>query len=57
MLSAAAIMTVIAGQRVKDGAPVARFEVVRSYPHDPQAFTQGLVFLDGVLYEGTGLNG
>jgi len=57
MLSAAAIMTVIAGQRVKDEAPVARFEVVRSYPHDPQAFTQGLVFLDGVLYEGTGLNG
>jgi len=57
MLSAAAIMTVIAGQRVKDGAPAARFEVVRSYPHDPQAFTQGLVFLDGVLYEGTGLNG
>ena len=31
--------------------------MVRSYPHDPQAFTQGLVFLDGVLYEGTGLNG
>ena len=57
MLSAAAIMTAIAGQRVRDGAPVARFEVVRSYPHDPQAFTQGLVFLDGVLYEGTGLNG
>ena len=57
MLSAAAIMTAIAGQRVKEGAPVARFELVRSYPHDPQAFTQGLVFLDGVLYEGTGLNG
>ena len=38
-------------------APVARYEVVRSYPHDPQAFTQGLVYLDGVLYEGTGLNG
>lgn len=45
-------------QRVQPGsAPVTGFEVVRSYPHDPQAFTQGLVFLDGVLYEGTGLNG
>jgi glutamine cyclotransferase len=26
------------------------------YPHDPQAFTQGLFYLDGYLYEGTGLN-
>lgn len=33
------------------------YQVVHTYPHDPQAFTQGLVFLDGVLYEGTGLNG
>src|SRR5512139_3076266 len=38
-------------------APVAGYQVVRTFPHDPQAFTQGLVFLDGVLYEGTGLNG
>ena len=38
-------------------APVGRFEVVKVYPHDPQAFTQGLVFSGGVLYEGTGLNG
>jgi glutaminyl-peptide cyclotransferase len=36
------------------GAPVYRYTVVRSYPHDRQAFTQGLVYLDGVLYEGTG---
>jgi glutamine cyclotransferase len=33
------------------------FEVVRSFPHDPQAFTQGLVFENGALYESTGLNG
>jgi glutamine cyclotransferase len=31
--------------------------VVNEYPHDPQAFTQGLVFDDGYLYEGTGLYG
>src|SRR5438552_10911204 len=30
------------------------YEVVREYPHDPQAFTQGLIFLDGYLYESTG---
>ncbi|MDA8125196.1 MAG: glutaminyl-peptide cyclotransferase [Deltaproteobacteria bacterium] len=33
------------------------YQVVRSYPHDREAFTQGLVYADGVLYEGTGLNG
>src|SRR5215203_4070072 len=38
-------------------APVHGFSVVRSYPHDPQAFTQGLEYVDGVLYESTGLNG
>lgn len=38
-------------------APVAGYQVVRVYPHDPKAFTQGLVFADGFLYEGTGLNG
>ena len=38
-------------------APVHGFKVVRSYPHDRQAFTQGLEFVDGVLYESTGLNG
>jgi len=27
------------------------------YPHDPEAFTQGLVFANGFLYESTGLNG
>ena len=33
------------------------YKVVKSFPHDPKAFTQGLVFEDGFLYEGTGLNG
>ena len=33
------------------------YQIVRIYPHDPAAFTQGLVYLDGVLYEGTGLHG
>ena len=38
-------------------APVATYKIVKIYPHDRTAFTQGLVYLDGVLYEGTGLNG
>jgi glutaminyl-peptide cyclotransferase len=32
-------------------------DVVETIPHDPQAFTQGLELVDGVLYEGTGLEG
>ncbi len=41
-----------------DRTPVRHdVEVVRVYPHDPTAFTQGLVFWEGRLYEGTGLRG
>jgi glutamine cyclotransferase len=36
--------------------PVDGYRVVREYPHDPTAFTQGLFYLDGKLYESTGLN-
>jgi glutaminyl-peptide cyclotransferase len=39
------------------GAPVFGYEVVNVYPHDREAFTQGLLYRDGVLYESTGLNG
>src|SRR5689334_88534 len=37
--------------------PMHGYQIVRVYPHDPSAFTQGLQYLDGVFYEGTGLNG
>lgn len=30
------------------------YQVVDEYPHDVAAYTQGLQFVDGVLYEGTG---
>jgi glutamine cyclotransferase len=33
------------------------YSVVNEFPHDANAFTQGLVIDDGVLYEGTGLEG
>jgi glutaminyl-peptide cyclotransferase len=38
-------------------APVYSYKVVATFPHDTSAFTQGLVFADGQLYESTGLNG
>ena len=37
--------------------PVYGVGIIRAYPHDPDAFTQGLAFEAGVLYEGTGLYG
>jgi glutaminyl-peptide cyclotransferase len=37
--------------------PVIPAEVVARYPHDPAAFTQGLLWHDGRLYESTGLYG
>ena len=33
------------------------YEVINSYPHDPSAFTQGLEWDHGAVFEGTGLNG
>lgn len=37
--------------------PVYGYRIVKAYPHDPTAFTQGLFYLDGKLYESTGLRG
>ena len=33
------------------------YRVVHAYPHDQHAFTQGLIYRDGFLFESTGLNG
>lgn len=38
-------------------APVYGYDIVNTYPHDREAFTQGLIFKDGFLFESTGLNG
>jgi glutamine cyclotransferase len=38
-------------------ARVDSFRLVNSYPHDPAAYTQGLIYRDGFLFESTGLNG
>lgn len=37
--------------------PVESYRIVHTYPHDANAFTQGLVFVNGMLYESTGLRG
>lgn len=45
------------GPAAADLLPVYSYDVVNTYPHDARAFTQGLVFADGVLYESTGQEG
>ncbi|MDT5155843.1 MAG: glutaminyl-peptide cyclotransferase [Acidobacteriota bacterium] len=37
--------------------PIYGYEVVNIFPHDPLAFTQGIIFQNGVLIESTGLEG
>src|SRR5687767_1034260 len=57
-IAAALIAAVgIVSAQGRAGAPVHGYEVVNVYPHDRNAFTQGLLFRDGVLYESTGLRG
>jgi glutaminyl-peptide cyclotransferase len=51
------LLPLAAGALAAPSIPTYDFKVVRSYPHDQQAFTQGLLYRDGFLYESTGLNG
>jgi glutamine cyclotransferase len=46
-----------AAQDNKPQAPVLKYDVVKTYPHDPAAYTQGLIYRDGHLFESTGLHG
>ena len=57
VLAVAVLTSSMAAQRRMTSTPVSKYKVVKSYPHDRQAFTQGLVYLDGVFYEATGLHG
>ncbi|HUO15752.1 MAG TPA: glutaminyl-peptide cyclotransferase [Verrucomicrobiae bacterium] len=51
-----AAVAIAAGSMI--AGPVSRevdsYQVVNVYPHDPHAFTQGLIYVDGHLYESTG---
>ena len=40
-----------------DDIPIYTYKVITAFPHDKEAFTQGLVFEEGYLYEGTGQYG
>ncbi len=47
----------IAGAAKPLGSQIQGYEIVHTYPHDSRAFTQGLLYVDGHLYESTGLRG
>jgi len=57
VLLAAGIVLFFLFSRKPDTPAAWTYKLVNTFDHDPKAFTQGLVFEDGFLYEGTGLNG
>jgi glutaminyl-peptide cyclotransferase len=54
---AVSLAALIPGLSVRAAVPVYGYEVVNTYPHDTDAFTEGLFYLNGFLYESTGLEG
>jgi len=53
-------LTVFLNNSKPADSPVAQhytYTIINSFPHDPTAFTEGLVYADSFLYESTGLNG
>jgi glutaminyl-peptide cyclotransferase len=59
LLLSVALSAAACGGPQPDSAPAGivdyTYKVVHAYPHDPDAFTEGLFYLDGYLYESTGL--
>jgi glutamine cyclotransferase len=51
------IFAALAGLRAETSAPVATYKVIAKYPHSTSSYTEGFFFLDGLFYEGTGLEG
>jgi glutaminyl-peptide cyclotransferase len=57
-LGAMALVLVVGSPTIAQRrAAVDSFKVVNAFPHDPTAYTQGLIYRDGFLFESTGLNG
>jgi glutamine cyclotransferase len=57
VLSTASLSAQTVSRSTSRQTPTYSYEVVQAYPHDENAFTQGLVYHGGFLYEGTGLQG
>ena len=58
LLALTAMLAALAGSLPASAlTPTWGYRVVRSYPHDPAAFTEGLFFHNGQLFESAGLEG
>jgi glutamine cyclotransferase len=57
LIVAAALALCACGPGSQADVPGYGYEVAHTYPHDPTAFTEGLFYLDGFLYESTGMEG
>src|SRR5579863_5570574 len=58
LLAALALSACACGPSIEAGStPEYTYQVVHTYPHDRNAFTEGLFYLNGFLYEGTGEEG
>lgn len=56
--SSGVVFSLATGYAAAPPEPVlSTYDVIATWPHDPEAFTQGLSFVNGRLFEGTGLNG
>jgi glutaminyl-peptide cyclotransferase len=49
--------TPVAIRKTQAVGNVFEYEIVAEYPHDPEAYTQGLIFIEGFLCESTGITG
>lgn len=49
--------TPVAQRKTQPAGSVFGYEIVGEYPHDTEAYTQGLIYIDGFLYESTGITG
>jgi glutaminyl-peptide cyclotransferase len=50
-----AVLCVLTCSGAQAAVPRFGYQIVHTYPHDPSAFTEGLFYLNGFLYESTGL--
>jgi glutamine cyclotransferase len=51
------LLTIFSASSYTQNIPTYSYKIVNIYPHDSEAFTQGLVYYQGYLYEGTGQQG
>jgi glutaminyl-peptide cyclotransferase len=52
-----AILMLLLGGRVSGGTPIYGYKVVATYPHSTDSYTEGFFYLNGLFYEGSGING